>query len=64
MLKIGDKVVMNDKYYVMPHNRGKIFTVTSEPRMLCGTLVVSIERCEDGEPYAAYAVDGLDKVGD
>ena len=58
----GDKVKMNDRYYVSPQNRGKIFKVTSNPFMLCGSLVVGIERCWDGEPYGTYSADGLTKV--
>lgn len=30
-LIIGDKVFMNDKYYVSEENKGKIFTVRSKP---------------------------------
>lgn len=58
----GDKVKMNDRYYVSLQNRGKIFKVTSNPFMLCGTLVVDIERCWDGKLYSAYAADGLTRV--
>ena len=58
----GDKVKMNDRYYVSSQNRDEIFKVTSNPFMLCGTLVVGIERCWDGEPYGTYAADGLTKV--
>lgn len=56
-LKIGDRVVMNDKYFVPDSNKGRTFTVRSEP-YLCGeTTVVLLE-----EKTGAYAVDGLDKV--
>lgn len=51
----GDKVVMNDKYYVSDANKGKIWTVASEPWVVCGTLVVKLEGKAGG-----YAVDGLD----
>lgn len=61
-IKKGDKVRMNDRYYVSPQNRGKIFKVLSNPTMLCGSLRVSIERCYDGERWGAYSVDGLTKV--
>lgn len=57
MLKIGDKVVMNDKYYVDEKNRGKIWIVRSEPWMCCGTEIVLLEGWSGG-----YAVDGLTKV--
>lgn len=58
-LKIGDKVIMNDNYYVSAENRGKVFTVRSKPWMLCGTEVVKISGKAGG-----YAVDGLTKVGE
>lgn len=57
IMKPGDKVVMNDKYYVSEANRGKIWTVRSEPWNCCGTLVVKLEGKAGG-----YAVDGLDLV--
>lgn len=56
-LKIGDKVVMNDKYYVSDENKGKVFTVRSEPWMLCGKEVIKISGKAGG-----YATDGLAKV--
>lgn len=59
MLKIGDRVTMNDKYYVSEKNRGKVFTVKSEPQDVCGTLSVWLEGFR-----GCYAVDGLDKVND
>ena len=59
MLKPGDKVVMNDLYYVSEENRGKVWTVRSEPWDCCGTLVVKLEGKVGG-----YAVDGMDKVED
>ena len=57
MLKPGDKVIMNDHYHVCEENRGKVWTVRSEPWDCCGTLVVKLEGKAGG-----YAVDGLDKV--
>ena len=42
-LKIGDRVVMNDKYFVSSENKGKIFTVRSKPYLCCGTTVVLLE---------------------
>lgn len=60
-LKKGDKVKMNDRYYVTPRNRDEIFKVTLNPYMSCGSLVVSLERCCDGEIYR-YKVDGLTRV--
>lgn len=56
-LKIGDRVIMNDKYAVSAKNKGRIWTVRSEPYFCCGTMVVLLE-----EKTGAYAVDGLDKV--
>ena len=51
---IGDKVVMNDNYYVSKANKGKIFTVISEPWNCCGTMIVKLNGISGG-----YAVDGL-----
>ena len=56
-LKMGDKVVMNDNYYVSEKNRGRVFTVKSVPWNVCGTDVVKIDGIAGG-----YAVDGLTKV--
>lgn len=56
-MKIGDKVVMNDKYYVSEENKGKVWTVRSEPWESCGTLIVLLEGKSGG-----YAVDGLDII--
>lgn len=54
MLKIGDKVIMNDKYRVAEKNKGVVFTVRSEPWNCCGTMVVLLDNYRGG-----YAVDGL-----
>lgn len=54
MFKIGDRVVMNDRYHVADKNKGKVWTVASKPWTLCGTEVVKIEGYAGG-----YAVDGL-----
>ena len=35
-LKIGDKVLMNDRYRVSEKNKGKVFVVRSEPFEICG----------------------------
>lgn len=53
-LKIGDKVIMNDKYWVSTENKGKVWTVGSEPWECCGTTVVKLEG-----KAGNYAVDGL-----
>lgn len=57
MLKIGDRVVMNDKYHVSKENKGKVWVVRSEPWDCCGSMVVKLEGKSGG-----YAVDGLDKI--
>ena len=57
ILKPGDRVVMNDKYHVLEQNRGRIWTVASEPWIVCGSWVVKLEGRAGG-----YAVDGLDLV--
>lgn len=54
-LKIGDKVIMNDKYWVSTEDKGKVWTVDSEPWECCGTTVAKLEGKVGG-----YAVDGLD----
>ena len=56
-IKIGDKVVMNSNYFVEEIDKGRIWTVCSEPWYCCGTLVVKLEGWSGG-----YAVDGLDLV--
>lgn len=56
MFKPGDKVRMNDKYFVTQANK-KIWTVRTGPWMCCGTLVVALNGKAGG-----YAVDGLDLV--
>lgn len=58
-MKIGDKVVMNDKYYVPESQRGKIYTVTAKPKEVCGTVCVWLEGHR-----GCYAVDGLDMAND
>lgn len=59
MLTKGDRVRMNNKYYVSEKNKGKVFTVTAEPQEVCGTVCVWLEGFR-----GAYAADGLTKVGD
>lgn len=53
-MKIGDKVIMNDNYFVSEENKGKVWTVRSEPWDLCGTMAVLLEG-----RFGGYAVDGL-----
>ena len=57
MLKVGDKVKMNNKYYVSEQNKDKVFTVKTEPQEVCGTLSVWLDGFR-----GCYAVDGLSKV--
>ena len=57
MIKKGDRVIMNDKYYVSEKNKGKEFIVTTEPTEVCGTLSVWLDGFR-----GCYAVDGLTKV--
>lgn len=57
MLKIGDKVIMNDRYNVGDKNKGVVFTVRSNPWNCCGTMVVLLDNYRGG-----YAVDGLSLV--
>lgn len=57
MLKPGDKVKMNDWYYVSEENRGRVWTVRSEPWNCCGEMVVLLEGKSGG-----YAVNGLEFV--
>ena len=56
-MKIGDKVIMNDKYRIADKNKGVIFTVRSEPFDICGTECVLLEGYRGG-----YAMDGLTVV--
>lgn len=49
--------MMNDRYYVSEENKGKVWTVRTEPWLCGGTLVVLLEGMA-----GCYAVDGLDKV--
>lgn len=55
-IKVGDKVIMNDKYYVSEKNKGIEFIVRSESFDLCGTTCVMLENYRGG-----YALDGLTK---
>ncbi len=57
MIKKGDRVIMNDKYYVSEKNKGKEFIVTTEPTEVCGTLSMLLDGFR-----GCYAVDGLTKV--
>lgn len=57
MMVKGKKVVMNDKYYVSEKNKGKVFTIISEPYSVCGTVVVKLDGLS-----GCYALDGLTEV--
>lgn len=56
-IKKGDKVIMNNKYQVSSDNKGKVFTVRSEPQLVCGTEVVWLENFK-----GCYATDGLSLI--
>lgn len=57
MLKPGDKVTMNGKYWVFGNERKKVFTVCSEPFKSCGSMFANLEGVTGG-----YPCDGLDLV--
>lgn len=57
MIQPGDKVVMNNKYYVSEKNKGREFTVTAGPQEVCGTICVWLEGYR-----GCYAADGLTVV--
>lgn len=57
MLKVGDKVILNDKYHVSEKYKGKVFTVKTKPQEVCGTSCVWLDGFS-----GCYAVDGLTKV--
>ena len=57
MIKTGDKVKMNDKYYVSEKNKEKVFTVKAGPQNIGGQQCVWL----DGGK-GCYAADGLTKV--
>lgn len=52
-LKIGDKVVMNDKYY--DKHKGTVFTIKAGPELIGSTECFWLEGYE-----GAYCADGLD----
>ena len=56
-IKIGDEVIMNDKYRVADKYKNTVFAVRSEPFNICGTICVLLENYSGG-----YALDGLTKV--
>lgn len=56
-MNIGDRVTMNDKYYVSDVNQDKVFVVRSQPFDICGTECVMLEGYSGG-----YAVDGFNVV--
>jgi len=55
----GDRVIMNDRYHVSAENRGRVWTVISEPWNLCDTWVIALDGL-----HGCYAVDGLTKVSE
>ena len=44
-MKPGDKVVMNNKYYVSAENKRRIWTVASEPWMCCASAASNPSGC-------------------
>lgn len=56
-MKIGDKVRMNNKYYVSEDNKDKTFTIAIPPKMVYGKLCVWLR-----EYRGCYAADGLEVV--
>ena len=56
-MKIGDNVIMNNKYYVSDENKEKIFKVRSKVFTIGGTECMKLENYIGG-----YAVDGLTKI--
>ena len=56
-MKIGDKVRMNNKYYVSEDNKNKTFTIVIPPKMVCGVMCVWMK-----EYRGCYAADGLEVV--
>lgn len=56
-IQYGDKVMLNDKYYVKQSDKDKVFTVTSDPYECHGATVVTLEGLN-----GCYAVDGLSLV--
>lgn len=53
----GDRVIMNDRYHVAEQNKGRVWTVISQPWDLCGSWVVALDGL-----HGCYAVDGLTKA--
>lgn len=56
MITVGDKVKMNDKYWVSEKNKDVEWSVKSEVFEISGTACVMLEGYRGG-----YAVDGLTK---
>ena len=54
VFQVGDKVIMNGKYYVAEHNKSRIFTIKEEPQPATGLDGVWL----DGYPFC-YSADGL-----
>lgn len=56
-IKIGDRVIMNNNYFVSEKDKDKIWTVRSNPWNCYGTIVVLLEGKSGG-----YAIDDLNVV--
>lgn len=57
MVAKGDKVKMNNRYWVSDTNKEKVFEVVSDPWKVCGSDCVLLDGFK-----GCYAVDGLTKV--
>jgi len=55
--KVGEKVVMNDKYVVHDKYKGVVFTIRHENTMIGNTELAWLDGYSGG-----YAADGLTKV--
>ena len=56
-MKPGDKVTMNNRYYVSEHNKRRVFEVTSEPQKVGKVEYVWLKGFR-----GCYAMDGLDLI--
>ena len=58
-IKIGDRVIMNNKYLVSEKDKGKTWTVRSNPWNCCGTIVVLLEGKSGGYAIVRTAVHSV-----
>lgn len=57
MIKKGDRVKMNNKYFVTEKNKEKVFIVITDVQDMCGCKVVWLKGYN-----GCYAADGLEIV--